>query len=171
MDFERAACFWDEKAAAAPPEQKMPRAELEAKLDAFLAAHQTLALATGSGDRLRCTPLEYLWHEGRIYIFTEGGHKFDGLAHNAKVAAAVYEPYAGMNRLASVQIAGTASVIDPNMATYQALCAVRGIDEAALKALPTPLYLLEIRLAQAELLFSEFKRAGYGSRQRLTVKA
>jgi nitroimidazol reductase NimA-like FMN-containing flavoprotein (pyridoxamine 5'-phosphate oxidase superfamily) len=171
MDFERVARFWDEKAAAAAPEQKMPREALEAKLDAFLAAHRTLALATGSGDRLRCTPLEYLWHEGKIYIFTEGGHKFDGLAHNARVAAAVYEPDAGMGRLASVQLAGTASVIDPKSPTYRALCAARGIGEAALKALPTPLYLLEIRLTQAELLFSEFQRAGYGSRQRLAVKA
>ena len=76
-----------------------------------------------------------------------------------------------MNRLAGVQIEGTESVIAPNTATYQALCAVRGIDEAALKAWPTPLYLLEIRLAQAELLFSEFKRAGYDSRQRLAVKS
>ena len=49
MDFERAARFWDEKAAVALLEQKIPRAELEAKLDVFLAAHQTLALATGSG--------------------------------------------------------------------------------------------------------------------------
>ncbi|WP_329886021.1 pyridoxamine 5'-phosphate oxidase family protein [Pseudoramibacter sp. HA2172] len=171
MDFERAARFWDEKAAAEPLEQKMPRAELEAKLDAFLAAHQTLALATGSGDRLRCTLLEYLWYEGRIYIFTEGGHKFDGLARNARVAAAVYEPYAGMGRLASVQIAGTASVIDPESPTYRTLCAARGIGEAAFKALPTPLYLLEIRLAQVELLFSEFQKAGYSSRQHLAVKA
>lgn len=94
MDFERAARFRDEKTAALPPEQKMPRAALEVKWDAFLGAHQTLA--TGRGDRLRSTPLE---------------------------------------------------------------------------ALPTPLYLPELRLTQAGLLFFEFQKAGHGCRRHWAVNA
>ena len=59
--------------AFCPPEAPMPTDALKARIDDFLAAHNTLALATGCGNWVRCTPLEYLRVNGALYILTEGG--------------------------------------------------------------------------------------------------
>ena len=40
------------------------------------------ALAAGIGDYVRCTLLEYSYHDGEFWIFTEGGEKFIGLERN-----------------------------------------------------------------------------------------
>ena len=40
------------------------------------------ALAAGIGDYVRCTLLEYSYHDGQFWIFTEGGEKFIGLERN-----------------------------------------------------------------------------------------
>lgn len=62
--------------AFCPPEAPMPTDALKARIDDFLAAHNTLALATGCGNWVRCTPLEYLRVNGALYILTEGGLKW-----------------------------------------------------------------------------------------------
>ena len=49
------------------------------------------ALAAGIGDYVRCTLLEYSYHDGQFWIFTEGGEKFIGLERNKNVSLAVFE--------------------------------------------------------------------------------
>lgn len=70
--------------AFCPPEAPMPTDALKARIDDFLAAHNTLALATGCGNWVRCTPLEYLRVNGALYILTEGGLKFKGSGGTAR---------------------------------------------------------------------------------------
>ena len=60
-----------------PIEKPMPDAMLAQEIEAFLQAHNTLALATGCGKWVRCTPLEYRCTDGRLYIVTEGGRRRD----------------------------------------------------------------------------------------------
>ena len=48
---------------------------------------------------MRCTPLEYLRVDGRLYILTEGGLKFKGIWWNGAISAAVFDSYAGMASL------------------------------------------------------------------------
>ena len=67
----------------------MPTDALKARIDDFLAAHNTLALATGCGNWVRCTLLEYLRVNGALYILTEGGLKFKGIWWNGAISAAV----------------------------------------------------------------------------------
>ena len=105
--YEAAAAFWKRKDAEAV---KMPKEELRGWLEDFLKAHSTLALATASSRGVRCTPLEYRWMQERLVILSEGGEKFLHLAENRDVSAAIFDPYQGFGKLASVQVQGTAEV-------------------------------------------------------------
>ena len=111
--------------AFCPPEAPMPTDALKARIDAFLEAHNTLALATGCGKWVRCTPLEYLRVDGRLYILTEGGLKFKGIWWNGAISAAVFDSYAGMASLAGLQMTGTAVYIDPLSDEYRSVIEAR----------------------------------------------
>ena len=108
--FEQAARFWDRKDADS---EKMDPAKLREETDKFLLSHKVCALATGTGDMIRCTPLEYTWHDGALWIFSEGGLKFHALKENRNVCLAVFEPSYEFGRLESLQVTGTAEVVDP----------------------------------------------------------
>ena len=69
--------------------------------------NKVLVLATATKDFIRCTPLEYSWYTGALWIFTEGGLKFKALKENKHIAAAVFETGASFGGLRSLQIEGT----------------------------------------------------------------
>ena len=71
------------------------------------------ALAAGIGDYVRCTLLEYSYHDGQFWIFTEGGEKFIGLERNKNVSLAVFEKPPDFGALKSVLVMGTAKLIEP----------------------------------------------------------
>lgn len=54
--FTQAQTFWSRKDEI---ENKMDPAALYNWISAFLTTHKVLALATGTGNYVRCTPLEY----------------------------------------------------------------------------------------------------------------
>ena len=109
-EYEAAARYWTSKENDAT---RMPGEQLKEAIDDFLTSHNTCALACASGDFVRCTPLEYAYREGAIWIFSEGGLKFAALEHNKNVCLAIYEPYAGFGTLASAQVTGVAKIVDP----------------------------------------------------------
>ena len=47
----------------------------------FIQEHKVCALATGSGEYVRCTPIEYNFVDGAFYLFSEGGMKFMDLGN------------------------------------------------------------------------------------------
>lgn len=160
--FEQAASFWarrDEK------EKKMDPDTLYRWIDGFLSAHRVLALATSAGQFVRATPLEYGWHDGALWIFTEGGLKFQALRENRHVAAAVFEPEASFGRLKSVQIAGTAEIPALYSEEYIRAASARKIPLETLKKLEEPMWLLKIVPEEITCLNSDFRKEGYGSRQ------
>ena len=57
--YEEAAHYWERKDAAG---KKMDPETLTAAVRTYLEAHNTCALATGTGTFVRCTPIEYAWH-------------------------------------------------------------------------------------------------------------
>lgn len=162
MDYEKAASFWDEEAKGAAV---MERGALERVVKAFLASHSTCALATGWGDFVRCTPLEYIWWKDRFWFFSEGGHKFTALAHNQNVSLAVFEPYEGFGRLLGIQVAGRAELIEPWSADYTEMLAHKNIPEAALRQLDHPMYLICVTPTHMEILCSTLKAQGFSARQ------
>ena len=51
--FENAVQYWNKK-----EQVKMPKEALKSAIDAYVMENNTCALATGTGDYVRCTPIE-----------------------------------------------------------------------------------------------------------------
>lgn len=138
---------------------KMPREELKAYVEKFLAEHNTCALSTGYNNLVRCTPLEYTYDDGYMYILSEGGFKFANLLLNDNVSISIYEPFQGMNTLLGMQITGKAKIIEDGCEEYKAYLEYRKINE---DKLPSPLHLIRIEVECAEILSHELNKMGYG---------
>ncbi len=164
-EYKQAADFWNAKECKA-----MPVEELKPIVEEFLGSNSVCALATGAGDFVRCTPLEYSYHDGCFWIFTEGGEKFVGLSKNKNVSLAVFEKNPDFGELKSVQVMGAAELVEPMSADYVAHAEYKKVPVTALQKLVDqghPMYLLRIAPSRMDVLFSAFKKQGYDSRQKL----
>lgn len=115
-------------------------------------------------------PLEYSYHDGKFWIFTEVGEKFIGLEKNKNVSLAVFEKNPDFGELKSVQVMGTAKLIEPMSSEYVAHAEYKKVPVAALQKLAdqgNPMHLLYIAPVKMDVLFSDFKKQGYDSRQKL----
>lgn len=158
--FENAANYWKNKEQTA-----MPETELKQAVEEYISANNTCALATGTGDYVRCTPIEYSYHDGCFWMFSEGGEKFIGLEKNKNVCLAIYDKYDGFGKLKSVQVMGKADLIEPFSDTYNAHAQIKKIPIEALKKLESPMNLICVMPVKMDVLFSVFKEKGYSSRQ------
>ncbi len=164
-EYKEAAGFWKAKEC-----KEMPTEQLKSIVETFLCNSAVCALATGTGDYVRCTPLEYSYHDGKFWIFTEGGEKFIGLEKNKNVSLAVFEKNPDFGELKSVQVMGAAKLIEPMSAEYVAHAEYKKVPVTALQKLADqghPMHLLCIIPIRADVLFSDFKKQGYDSRQKL----
>ena len=164
-EYKSAANFWKGK-----QQKEMPTDQLKQIVEEYLNGGSVCALATGSGDYVRCTPLEYSYHDGKFWIFTEGGEKFIGLEKNNNVSLAVFDKNPSFGELRSVQVMGRAEIIEPMSAEYVAHAEYKKIPVDALRKLAErgqPMHLLCITPVRMDVLFSEFKKQGYDSRQTL----
>ena len=114
-EYKKAADFWKAKESKA-----MPVEQLTPVVEDFLRSSAVCALATGTGDYVRCTPLEYSFHDGQFWIFTEDGEKFIDLEKNKNVSLAVFEKNPDFGALKSVQVMGTAKLTEPMSEEYMA---------------------------------------------------
>ena len=165
-EFVKAASFWDNKSSV-----KMDEGELRSRVYDYLASARVCALATGSGDYVRCTPLEYSFHDGVFWIFTEGGHKFIPLEKNANVSLAVFDNNPSFDALRSVQVEGRAEIVELFSERYVKHAEYRKIPLEALRKLALeghPMYLIAVHPVKADVLFSSFKKDGFDSRETLT---
>ena len=162
--LEQAARYWDEKDTASV---KLDKDRLRAMLENYLSANNTCALATGTGGYVRCTPIEYSWHDGCFWMFSEGGKKFLGLAENANVCLAIYDKYEGFGKLHGVQVMGKAELIEPFSQAYLDHAAYKKISLGFLQNLKSPMHLICVRPTQINCLFSDFKELGCDPRQTL----
>lgn len=161
-EYDEAAAHWTSREVTA---KRMPEDELRAEIDAFLSSHNTCALACGSGDFVRCTPLEYAWRGGALWIFSEGGLKFRALKENKNVRLAVFDPCSGFGKLASMQVTGVAELIDSDAPEFADAVAAKGLPAQALPKLRGMLHLIRIAPMRIDLLCSDLKSRGYDSRQ------
>ncbi|MBQ4363012.1 MAG: pyridoxamine 5'-phosphate oxidase family protein [Oscillospiraceae bacterium] len=161
-DYQRAAAYWTNKDSTSA---KADRDTVYKAIAAFLGAHKTCALATGSGENVRCTPVDYSFYEGYFYIFTEGGMKFSGLEKNKNVSLAVFDGGGTFGDLHSVQVMGRAEFTEPFCEEYDRIAQIRGIPTEGLKRLKYPMYLLKITPVEMILLDSALKKEGYSNRQ------
>ena len=162
-----AARYWEEKNETAV---KLERGRLWEAVEDYLKANNTCALATGTGSYVRCTPIEYSWHDGCFWMFSEGGRKFIGLAENLQVCLAVYDKYEGFGKLSGVQVMGRAELVEPFSEPYLAHAAYRKISVDFLRKLKSPMHLFRVRPTRINCLFSSFKELGCDPRQTLVLE-
>ena len=158
--YKDAAQYWDKKESI-----PMPKAELKKAVYDYIKSNNTGALATGAGDYVRCTPIEYGFHDDKFWMFSEGGKKFVGLETNPNVCLAIFDKYDGFGNLKSLQVMGKAELVEPFSAAYNAHAEYKKISLTALEKLPTPMNLICVTPTEINALFSDFKKDGYGSRQ------
>ena len=162
-----AARYWDKKDAGSV---KLDREKLRTIVENYIQDNNTCALATGAGNYVRCTPIEYSYHDGCFWLFSEGGRKFIGLAENPQVCLAIFDSYEGFGKLHGVQVMGRAELVEPFCEAYNAHAAFQKIPLAALQKLSSPMHLICIHPTRMDCLFSEFKELGCGSRQTLILE-
>lgn len=161
-----AARYWDEKDADSV---KLDQAKLQAMVEDYIQSNNTCALATGIGDYVRCTPIEYSYHDGCFWMFSEGGKKFIGLAKNSNVCLAIYDKYEGFGKLRGIQVTGRAQLVEPFSEAYNAHAAIKKIPLDALRKLKSPMHLIRVRPTRMDCLFSDFKELGCAPRQALIL--
>jgi menaquinone-dependent protoporphyrinogen IX oxidase len=144
---------------------KMDDQELKKQVEEFLKSHNTCTLSTGYQNRVRATPIEYTYHDGSLYLLSEGGEKFANLLLNPKVSVAVYEPYSGMDNLAGMQISGSASLVDRGDEEYKKIIQLKGLKMDFIESLPINMSMIKISMGKIEFLYSKFKDEGYSTRQ------
>ena len=165
--LETAARYWDNKDAGSV---KLERSRLQAMIEEYVLANNTCALATGTGNYVRCTPIEYSYHDGCFWMFSEGGKKFIGLAKNPNVCLAIYDKYEGFGKLHGVQVMGKAELVEPFSEAYNAHASFKKIPLGALQKLSSPMHLIRVRPTRIDCLFSDFKELGCASRQTLVLE-
>ena len=165
MDYQKAAAYWTEKDKTAV---KMERTALLEEMEAFIHAHNTCALATGFGEQIRCTPIEYTWMDQQFWMLSEGGKKFLGLEHNKNVCLAIFDPYTGFGKLGGMQVEGVAEIIEPWSEQYLKLLAYKHIPAENLRKLPTEMHLIRVTPRHIDFLSAVLKEKGVSTRQELS---
>lgn len=166
MDYKKAASYWIEKDENAV---RMDDNVLLARMEKFIKEHNTCALATGCGDFVRCTPIEYNYKDGRFWLLSEGGLKFLGLEGNKNVCLAIYDSYTGFGQVSGMQVTGTAELVEPWTNEYIDLLEFKKIPVQNMKKHSVTLYLIKITPNRIDFLCSEFKKLGFDPRQHLCL--
>ena len=161
-EYMKAAEFWNNRDKAG---KKTDNAAVLEAAEKIFTANKNCALATGCGDFVRCTPVDHTYHDGAFWIFTEGGQKFRALADNKNVSLAMYDRSGTFGNLQSVQVMGTAELVEPFSDEYIRNAELRKIPIDTLKKLTYPMYLIKITPDEIILLDSSFKKQGLDNRQ------
>lgn len=166
-DYEKAANYWKEKDA---DNVCMLEEQLKKAVDDYILANNICTLATGFDEFVRCTPIEYTYHDGAFWMFSEGGEKFHALEHNKNVCIAIYDKYEGFGKLKGLQVTGRAQIVEPFSEEYIAATEFKKIPIEALKKLTQPMHLIRVVPVKVEFLSSDFKKEGYAVRQKLVCE-
>lgn len=143
----------------------MESEKLKKYIDEFIRKHNTCSLSTGYKERIRSTPIEYIYLNNNIYMLTEGGEKFANILLNNNVSISIFDSYEGMNKLGGMQITGIAEIIQIGCDEYKNVLRGKRIDYEKIKLLPVALNLIKITPKKIEFLSSQFVKAGYESKQ------
>lgn len=147
------------------PDKEMKRKELIDEINKFIINHNTCTLATGSGDFVRNTPIEYTYYKDNFYFISEGGFKFKGILQNPNVCIAIFNNYTAMNELKGMQIGGKSEIIPTWSEEYIELIKFKGLNIEVLKNLPVNLNLIKVVPEVFEFLNTDFKEKGKDSKQ------
>jgi len=164
INLKEAAEFWKKRDKQSV---KVERLELLHEMEKFISSHNTCALATGSRNFVRCTPIEYSYKDGAFWLFSEGGLKFRALLKNKNVCLAIFDPFTTFDTLNGMQISGTAEIIDMWSEVYLNMLEFKKIQPEALKISSNQLYLIKIKPNRIDYIYSEFRKLGFDIRQHI----
>ena len=139
--------------------------ELKDEVNKFIEIHNTCTLATGSGDFVRNTPIEYTYYKDKFYFISEGGFKFKGILQNPNVCIAIFNNYTSMDELKGIQISGKSQVIPEWSDEYIELIKFKELNIESLKNLHVNLNLIKVAPEVFEFLNTDFKEKGMDSKQ------
>lgn len=162
VDIEHFKSFWIEQQKTA---KHMDRDAVLQHIVHFIDTHNTCALATGTDDFVRCTPIEYTYMDGCFYLYSEGGAKFIGLEKNANVSLSIFEYYGDKNDSHGLQMMGKAELFPPRCELFKQILAFKGIPYDVMKAAKVDVCLIKIVPAEYEMYDTDFVKAGYDVRQ------
>ena len=166
QSLRAAADYWEEKDRESI---RLEPSRRRAAAEEYIRANNTCALATGTGEYVRCTPIEYSWHDGCFWMFSEGGRKFVGLAENPNVCLAIFDRYEGFGRLRGLQVMGRAELVEPFSEDYLAHAEYKQISQDFLRGLKSPMHLIRVQPVRMDCLFSDFRELGCSPRQTLLL--
>ena len=166
QEYGEAVSYWTEQEKDS---KKMEVTMLKNEIEKYILSENTCALATGYEDYVRCTPIEYTYHENAFWLFSEGGMKFRALQENNRASLAIYDKYAGFGELRGLQVNGTLEIIEPFSQEYIRAAEFRKIPITVLQKMKTPMHLLKVDPVQMDFLNSAFCDMGYDSRQHLDL--
>ena len=162
VDIAHFQNFWKEQQKTA---KHMDREQALAHILGFIERHNTCALATGTGDFVRCTPIEYTFMDGEFYLYSEGGDKFVGLEKNLNVSLAIFEYYGDKNDSHGLQVMGRATLYPPRCELFKKVLAFKGIPYDVMKAAKVDVALIRITPMVYEMYDTDFVKAGFDVRQ------
>lgn len=163
-EYEEAASYWKKKDAESV---KLDEAKLKKAVEEYILANKTCALATGAGEFVRCTPIEYTYHHGAFWMFPKAARS---LPHWKRIRMCVwpfFDKYEGFGKLKGMQVTGEAELVAPFSDEYNAAAEFRKIPLDALKKMPHTMNLIKVQPKKIEFLNSDFKKDGADSRQML----
>lgn len=168
MDYKKTQNYWKGRETSI---SKMDPASLLPKIEEYINANDTCALATGTDTFIRNTPIEYSYHDGCFWMFSEGGEKFVGLEKNKNVCIAIFDKYSGFSSLKGLQIMGTAELVEPFSDEYNAHVVYKNITLESLQNMDSPMNLIKVIPIEADFLNSDLKEDGIDARQHYSWKA
>ncbi len=135
---------------------------LKEQIEDFLSKRSVANLSTSNSENSRSTPIEYIYKDNYIYIYSEGGIKFFNLLQNNKISLSIYDSYTNFNELKGMQISGVAYIISPKSEIYDEVLKMKNINKLTLSTL---LNVIKIKIKKVEFLNSDFKKVGYDINQ------
>jgi hypothetical protein len=166
MNYDNAADYWKKQDAVS---KKADAKTIKNEAEKFIAERNTCALATGFGTKIRCTPIEYTYLNGCLWMMSEGGEKFRNLKENKNVSVSIFDSYSGFADLGGIQLSGEAQIIEPWTDEYINFLNFKKIPESALRNLNHQMYMIKIKPNHIDFLYSGFKKQGFSSRQQLEL--
>ena len=161
-DFHHFQNFWIEQQKNA---KHMDRDAAWAHIEGFIKVHNTCGFATGYGDYVRCTPIEYTYMDGCFWFVSEGGSKFIGLEKNRNVSLAICEYYGNPKDSHGLQVMGRAEFYSNTSDEFKKLLAFKGIPYDVLKAAAVEVAVVRVVPTKFEMYDTDFVKQGFDVRQ------
>jgi nitroimidazol reductase NimA-like FMN-containing flavoprotein (pyridoxamine 5'-phosphate oxidase superfamily) len=153
------------------PTQQLPRAELEKRIDHFLATHWMGVLSTIGKDGPIGSPLEYHAEGRTVYILPQPrSPKLKALQRDPRLCLAIYAENSGWASVCGAQLFGRAEFLEPGTAGHDHAMTIyrwRASAEQLGRPMDQPPQLTLIKIEPERIVYTEqwLRKEGYAPRQ------